>query len=98
MPERGFRRVRLIAALTFAGVTGLAGGALPSVVADDDAPVIDDGHGDTVPRLAARRRPGRDRRRRRGVPDDRDDGRDASAHDGRDASADHRRDAAADHR
>jgi hypothetical protein len=40
MPERGFRRVRLIAALTFAGVTGLAGGTLPVVVADDDAPAI----------------------------------------------------------
>ena len=40
MPERGFRRVRLIAALTFAGMTGLAGGALPAVIADDDAPVI----------------------------------------------------------
>jgi hypothetical protein len=39
MPERGFRRVRLIAALTIAGVTGLAGGALPNVVADD-TPVI----------------------------------------------------------
>ena len=40
MPERGFRRVRLIAALTLAGVTGLAGGALPTVVADDDTPEI----------------------------------------------------------
>ena len=39
MPEHGFRRLRVIAALTFAGVTGLAGGALPSVIADD-APVI----------------------------------------------------------
>jgi soluble lytic murein transglycosylase-like protein len=40
MPERGFRRVRLIAALTLAGVTGLAGGTLPTVVAEDDAPAI----------------------------------------------------------
>jgi soluble lytic murein transglycosylase-like protein len=40
MPERGFRRVRLIAALTFAGMTGVAGGTLPTVVADDDTPAI----------------------------------------------------------
>src|SRR3954470_5390426 len=40
MPERGFRRVRLIAALTLAGATGLAGGTLPTVVAEDDAPAI----------------------------------------------------------
>jgi soluble lytic murein transglycosylase-like protein len=40
MPERGFRRVRLIAALTLAGVTGLAGGTLPTVIAEDDAPAI----------------------------------------------------------
>ena len=40
MAERGIRRVRLLAALTLAGVTGLAGGALPSVVADDDSPAI----------------------------------------------------------
>jgi hypothetical protein len=40
MAERGIRRVRLLAALTFAGLTGLAGGTLPSVVADDDTPAI----------------------------------------------------------
>jgi hypothetical protein len=40
MPERGFRRVRLLAALTLLGVTGLAGGTLPAVLAEDDAPVI----------------------------------------------------------
>jgi hypothetical protein len=40
MAERGIRRLRLIAALTFAGVTGLAGGTLPTVIANDDAPPI----------------------------------------------------------
>ena len=40
MAERGIRRVRLLAALTIAGITGLAGGALPSVVAGDDTPPI----------------------------------------------------------
>src|SRR5690349_16914347 len=40
MAERGIRRLRLLAALTIAGVTGLAGGALPNVVASDDAPPI----------------------------------------------------------
>jgi hypothetical protein len=49
MAERGIRRLRLIAALTFAGVTGLAGGALPSVIADDDAPAITTTTGTTAP-------------------------------------------------
>jgi hypothetical protein len=40
MAERGIRRARLIVALTIAGVTGLAGGALPVVVAQDDTPAI----------------------------------------------------------
>src|SRR4051794_29725796 len=40
MAERGIRRLRLIAALTIAGATGLAGGTLPSVVAEDDTPAI----------------------------------------------------------
>jgi hypothetical protein len=40
MAERGIRRLRLIAALTFAGVTGMAGSTLPTVIADDDTPPI----------------------------------------------------------
>jgi Transglycosylase SLT domain len=40
MAERGIRRIRLLAALTLAGVTGMAGGALPSVIAEDDTPAI----------------------------------------------------------
>ena len=40
MAERGIRRLRLIAALTFAGVTGMAGSTLPSVIASDDTPPI----------------------------------------------------------
>jgi hypothetical protein len=40
MAERGIRRIRLLAALTIAGVTGLAGGALPNVIAADDTPPI----------------------------------------------------------
>ncbi|HET8586744.1 MAG TPA: lytic transglycosylase domain-containing protein [Candidatus Limnocylindria bacterium] len=40
MAERGIRRIRLLAALTIAGVTGLAGGTLPNVVANDDTPPI----------------------------------------------------------
>jgi hypothetical protein len=40
MAERGIRRIRLLAALTIAGVTGLAGGALPNVIASDDTPPI----------------------------------------------------------
>jgi hypothetical protein len=49
MAERGIRRLRLIAALTLAGVTGLAGGALPSVVADDDTPPVVTTTGTTAP-------------------------------------------------
>jgi hypothetical protein len=49
MAERGIRRVRLLAALTIAGVTGLAGGALPSVIADDDTPPIVTTTGATEP-------------------------------------------------
>jgi hypothetical protein len=40
MAERGIRRLRLIAALTFAGVTGMAGSTLPAVIASDDTPPI----------------------------------------------------------
>jgi hypothetical protein len=40
MAERGIRRIRLLAALTIAGVTGLAGGTLPNVIANDDTPAI----------------------------------------------------------
>ena len=40
MAERGIRRIRLLAALTIAGVTGLAGGTLPNVIASDDTPPI----------------------------------------------------------
>jgi hypothetical protein len=49
MAERGIRRIKLIAALTFAGVTGLAGGTLPSVLAEDDTPVIVTTTGATAP-------------------------------------------------
>jgi hypothetical protein len=49
MAERGIRRVRLLAALTIAGVTGLAGGALPNVIADDDSPAIVTTTGATAP-------------------------------------------------
>jgi hypothetical protein len=40
MAEHGIRRLRLIAALTFAGVSGMAGSTLPTVIASDDAPPI----------------------------------------------------------
>jgi hypothetical protein len=40
MAERGIRRLRLIAALTFAGVTGMAGSTLPTVIAADDTPPV----------------------------------------------------------
>src|SRR4051812_35732071 len=40
MAERGIRRVRLLAALTIAGISGLAGRALPSVRAHDDTPPV----------------------------------------------------------
>jgi soluble lytic murein transglycosylase-like protein len=49
MAERGIRRLRLIAALTFAGVTGLAGGTLPAVLANDDTPPIVTTTGATAP-------------------------------------------------
>jgi hypothetical protein len=49
MAERGIRRLRLIAALTIAGVTGLAGGTLPSVVAEDDTPPVVTTTGATAP-------------------------------------------------
>jgi hypothetical protein len=38
--ERGIRRARLLVALTIASVTGLVGGAIPAVVAQDDPPAI----------------------------------------------------------
>ena len=85
MPERGFRRVRLIAALTLAGVTGLAGGTLPTVVLGDD------GRRDAVPGRSEGRRADRNGRRRRRVPDDRHD-----RHDGHDAASDLDRRGAAD--
>jgi hypothetical protein len=40
MAERGIRRFRLLAALTVAGVAGLAGGTLPVTLADDDTPPV----------------------------------------------------------
>ncbi|HET8538094.1 MAG TPA: lytic transglycosylase domain-containing protein [Solirubrobacteraceae bacterium] len=40
MAQRGIRRLRLLAALTIAGAAGLAGGALPNVVASDDTPPV----------------------------------------------------------
>jgi hypothetical protein len=49
MLERGIRRVRLIAALTLVGVTGLAGGTLPTVLAEDDAPTITTADGTPCP-------------------------------------------------
>jgi hypothetical protein len=49
MAERGIRKVRLIAALTIAGISGLAGGALPNVVASDDTPPIVTTTGATAP-------------------------------------------------
>jgi hypothetical protein len=52
MAERGLRRIRLLAALTIAGVTGLAGGALPSVIAEDDTPAVVTTTGATAPPCA----------------------------------------------
>jgi hypothetical protein len=49
MAQRGIRRLRLIAALTFVGVSGLAGGTLPSVIADDDAAPVVTTTGATAP-------------------------------------------------
>jgi hypothetical protein len=40
MAQCGIRRLRLLAALTIAGAAGLAGGALPNVVASDDTPPV----------------------------------------------------------
>src|SRR3954452_3264891 len=40
MAERGVQRLRLIGALTIAGVAGLAGGALPIVLADDGSAIV----------------------------------------------------------
>jgi hypothetical protein len=52
MAERGIRRIRLLAALTIAGVTGLAGGTLPSVLAEDDTPAVVTTTGATAPPCA----------------------------------------------
>jgi hypothetical protein len=40
MAEPGIRRLRLLIALTAAGVAGLAGGTLPATLADDDTPPV----------------------------------------------------------
>ncbi|MDX6657611.1 MAG: hypothetical protein QOH62_2404 [Solirubrobacteraceae bacterium] len=40
MTEPGIRRLRLLIALTVAGLAGLAGGTLPATLADDDTPPV----------------------------------------------------------